>query len=295
MKVVEDEFGKESRQTFRWLGWLLVVDVLSIFLVTIVSASAKSPPGTLNNMGLLLILASLPGVAAFLAYRGRDFLTYDLRAKKESFDFLVFLKWACFSIGFVEIFAILWGSGLEAIAQVFGYSTQEAQEQLKFSFHWDMILYGVFIGPLMEEFVFRGVILRSLEKYGAGFSILMSAIFFGLIHGNIIQTPYAILMGILLGFVTLRYSIWMAVYIHIFNNGIAFATLYFQDQLGIFQLVFFGLSACYIGFFQRKKVPDVWKLFHFDKKLIWRVFTTFPVILFFIISLFVMTLGIRKL
>ncbi len=41
----------------------------------------------------------------------------------------------------------------------------------------DMILYGVFIGPLMEEFVFRGVILRSLKKYGAGFAILMSAIF----------------------------------------------------------------------------------------------------------------------
>ena len=135
MKVVEDAFGKESGQTFRWLGWLLVVDVLSIFLVTLVSASAKSPPGNLNNMGLLLILASLPGVAAFLAYRGRDFLTYDLRAKKESFDFLVFLKWTCFSIGFVEFFAILWGSGLEAVAQVFGYSTQEAQEQLKFSFH----------------------------------------------------------------------------------------------------------------------------------------------------------------
>jgi len=47
---------------------------------------------------------------------------------------------------------------------------------------------------------------------------LISAIAFGLLHGNIIQTPFAFLVGLVLGYVTVEYSIIWAIVLHIINN-----------------------------------------------------------------------------
>jgi hypothetical protein len=45
-----------------------------------------------------------------------------------------------------------------------------------------------------------------------------SAILFGLFHGNLLQAPYALLVGLLLGYVTVEYSIFWAIALHMFNN-----------------------------------------------------------------------------
>lgn len=78
------------------------------------------------------------------------------------------------------------------------------------------------VPALVEEFACRGLILGSLKKYGEAFAIVASAIVFGLIHGNFEQIPFAFLVGIVLGFVTVKSgSIWIACLIHFINNGIS--------------------------------------------------------------------------
>ena len=37
-------------------------------------------------------------------------------------------------------------------------------------------------------------------------------------HGNLLQTPYAFIVGLILGYVTVEYSIIWAMGIHLFNN-----------------------------------------------------------------------------
>lgn len=51
------------------------------------------------------------------------------------------------------------------------------------------------IGPIFEEIIFRKVLIDRTIKYGAGASILISAIIFGFIHGNINQFFYTFLLG----------------------------------------------------------------------------------------------------
>lgn len=81
------------------------------------------------------------------------------------------------------------------------------------------ILSTAVIPPLVEEFACRGVILGSLRKFGDGFAIITSAIVFGLIHGNFQQMPFAFLIGLILGFVTVKSeSVWPAIIIHAYNN-----------------------------------------------------------------------------
>ncbi|CAJ0718966.1 hypothetical protein LMG6871_02642 [Ralstonia edaphis] len=56
------------------------------------------------------------------------------------------------------------------------------------------------IAPIVEEMLFRGVILRSfLQQYPPGVAIVHSAAVFGLAHMNVYQFVLAFLLGLLLG------------------------------------------------------------------------------------------------
>ncbi|ASW43274.1 abortive infection protein [Clostridium isatidis] len=76
------------------------------------------------------------------------------------------------------------------------------------------------IGPFVEELIFRGLIYKTLiKKFSVLWTIIIQAILFGLFHFNLIQSAYATLMGILLGYAVYKTkSIWPAVLMHIVNN-----------------------------------------------------------------------------
>lgn len=82
------------------------------------------------------------------------------------------------------------------------------------------ILAVAVIPALVEEFAFRGMILGALRKFGDIPAILVSAILFALLHGNFIQIPFALIIGIALGFiVVISDSIWPAIIAHFINNA----------------------------------------------------------------------------
>lgn len=78
------------------------------------------------------------------------------------------------------------------------------------------------IPAVVEELLFRRVILEGLLPYGRGVAILGSAFLFGLMHGNILQILYTVLMGIILGVLyTKTRSILLCMLIHFTNNAIS--------------------------------------------------------------------------
>ena len=79
----------------------------------------------------------------------------------------------------------------------------------------------VILPPLVEETVFRGLILHYLKKGGARFwaANLIQAVLFGIYHGNLIQGIYAFCIGVLLGYLAERYgSLIIPVMIHALFN-----------------------------------------------------------------------------
>ena len=85
-----------------------------------------------------------------------------------------------------------------------------------------VVLSTIVVPSLAEEFACRGLVLGLLRKFGDGFAIVVSAVLFGLMHGNFEQMPFATLVGLVLGYVTVKSgSIWVAVAIHAFNNSIS--------------------------------------------------------------------------
>jgi|GEM_PF-3234411 len=70
-----------------------------------------------------------------------------------------------------------------------------------------MILFVINISvlaPILEELIFRGLILQNLRKFGNFFAVVVSALLFGILHGNFSQTPLAFVVGIALGFAVIE-------------------------------------------------------------------------------------------
>lgn len=75
------------------------------------------------------------------------------------------------------------------------------------------------IPPLVEEFAIRGVVMQPLRRYGDKFAILASAIVFAVLHGNLVQAPFALIAGIGIGYaVCITNSVWTGIIIHAMNN-----------------------------------------------------------------------------
>jgi len=84
-------------------------------------------------------------------------------------------------------------------------------------------LFLVAVCPaICEEFIHRGILLQGIKHMGFKKAIFISSILFGLIHFNIQQVAYAIVIGMILGFVSVvAKNIWPAIIIHFTNNAIS--------------------------------------------------------------------------
>ena len=119
---------------------------------------------------------------------------------------------------------------------------QEIEQMLSEMLHnrWGYLAIGI-LAPIVEEMVFRGAILRTLlllggrgndqssmlnaqsSKFKAFAAILISALLFGAVHGNVQQFVHATLMGLLLGWMYYRTnSIVPGIVFHWINNTAAY-------------------------------------------------------------------------
>lgn len=81
------------------------------------------------------------------------------------------------------------------------------------------VLYLVVVAPLAEELIFRGLVLKTIAPYGKKLAIVVSALFFGLMHGNIKQFVGAFVCGMIFAAVDIKYgSVLPSVIMHVLNN-----------------------------------------------------------------------------
>jgi len=114
------------------------------------------------------------------------------------------------------------------------------------------------IGPILEELLFRGAIQGHMQKiyknpYNA---ILLSALVFGVIHGNPAQVPFAFLMGLVLGFLYYRTeSLIPCIIVHVLNNSLStLLSANYPEVKALFEFVdpttgyiMLGLSVVVVG------------------------------------------------
>ncbi len=96
---------------------------------------------------------------------------------------------------------------------------QQMESTLSGSLFMEMA-YVCLVGPLLEEVLFRGLCLGTLKKATSPFwAVFLSALLFGLVHGNLYQLVFTLPLGVLLGVLALRFdSLWPSVALHVTFN-----------------------------------------------------------------------------
>lgn len=83
-------------------------------------------------------------------------------------------------------------------------------------------IFAIFIAPVTEEILSRGIILNQLKDIGYSFCIIISSVYFGVMHG--IGFLHAFIIGLILGFACiLTGNIRWSIIIHLVYNFISFA------------------------------------------------------------------------
>lgn len=145
------------------------------------------------------------------------------------------LPYLFFGMGFCA-FAQIASSYISSFIESFGFEYNVSfGENPKGIYGFLLSFIATAITPaLVEEFACRGVILGLLKKHGEGFAILVSAIIFGIMHGNFQQIPFATIVGLILGYIYVKTnSIWICVAVHGINNAVSVIMSYLDGVLSV--------------------------------------------------------------
>ena len=105
---------------------------------------------------------------------------------------------------------------------------QVAKKQFSLPLWRAIISYGI-VSPLAEELVFRGIFYRLLRKYlPVMAAVFVSALMFGIFHGNLVQMVYGTIMGIIMALLYEKYQTLIApVLFHSAANTAIYVVTYF--------------------------------------------------------------------
>lgn len=99
----------------------------------------------------------------------------------------------------------------------------ELMKQMTGGPFWSSFLVVAIFAPIFEEWLCRGMVLRGLlTKMKPAWAIVLSALFFAVIHANPWQALNAFLIGLMMGYVYYKTgSLILTMVIHFVNNGTA--------------------------------------------------------------------------
>lgn len=290
--------AKQLRRAFNPVGWTLVVYYLimnmTVVVVMVVDTVVKmleqmaSDPSmaltpdvaalmdtAMDTGGWGYLMAAAIGLFVLLVWKGKDFWKRQIFAKGRPMKAVDFFMILCVFMG-VQLVASLLSSVLEMILNQFGLSMMSVLESASGqSSGLSMFLYASICAPITEELLFRGYIQRTLQPYGKKFSVFCSAALFGLFHGNLVQTPYAFVVGLVLGYVAAEYNVIWAMVLHMLNNMVLADLLTrvssaiapeMADILSGLVILAFGVAAVVILIVKRKQIAAYLRQERMDKQ-----------------------------
>ena len=153
-------------------------------------------PGVVFALWYYFAFVERQGAAAFMKRQTR-------RLSPSCFGWLVILTYAvAHAVSLImAIVAVMLPTAMENYTEMVDSSGLS-----EYSLLWAVAT--LILPPLVEETIFRGLIMGYLKKAGAHFLVinLIQAVLFGIFHMNLIQGIYAACLGFVLGYLAYRYD-----------------------------------------------------------------------------------------
>ena len=207
----------------------LLIGTALVSLFKVLMPNVESTNISLISMLVSTVLIGVP-VIIYLRLNG---LSIRRRLRINTISINTLLSISIISIGFIIIL-----DELDRIIYIlFGQPEflQELVEQLRITSIYSgffIILTTVLVAPLVEEMLFRGYLQKVLEESWEDITkaILVTSLFFALVHLNPYWIVQIYLMGLVLGYLAWRTnSIIPGIILHGLNNGFAVALNNVED------------------------------------------------------------------
>lgn len=202
------ETAKKPKQVFSYLGFCYLIGTAALYLLRYILGTVIGNywPELLNDMNFNLILSTIMVYAIampliLLLAKGME--KDDIPRRRAGGKQLVPAFIICYALVFVSnlignmittIIGILKGSAVQN-----GLVGIVTDGNMLVNF-----VAMVVIAPIVEEYVFRKVIVDRTVRYGEGAAIITSGLMFGLFHGNLNQFIYAVVLGMFFAFVYVK-------------------------------------------------------------------------------------------
>ncbi|MGL6199873.1 MAG: lysostaphin resistance A-like protein [Lachnospiraceae bacterium] len=143
---------------------------------------------------------------------------------------VVFLKYLIITLGLTYIYLRFYAMGIESSISINGHAAVARH-----------ITYTVIIAPVIEEVIFRELLIKLLKLLTflrPWAVVLISAILFGICHADVIQKLYAFALGVILAIIaqkygTINYGIVIHMIVNLAGPACAFLHIYVTNAICI--------------------------------------------------------------
>ncbi len=194
----------EARKVFSRLGWCYIAGTVAVYVLQLLIAWFCSDWITTTDRSVILSSVTVYGVGMpLIAVLVKRIERQELERHK--------LKVSHFLLAFMMCYAIVFISniiGLAMTSLIGSWKGSAVDNNVSEVVSGGSFLVNfismVIVAPIVEEYVFRKLIVDRTAKYGQGVAVLCSGLMFGLFHGNLNQFAYAITLGCFFAFLYLR-------------------------------------------------------------------------------------------
>ena len=219
---------------FLEFSMLFGISLLGDYIIEVTSLSKS----TLEIMSqFLILLPIIIGIIVIKKYYPKEAIKTALGFSGFDITMLLFFIIMPFSAQtFIQVITM---PATVVLSQIFGEYTPviSAPESL-YEFFYSLTTACI-IAPVLEEILFRGVLMKLLSPYGFLTAALVSSLGFSILHAS----PQGFLIILFIGFVLalIRYisgSVFACMVFHAFSNFYSLLTLIFEEQIMIMEKEF---------------------------------------------------------
>ena len=218
---------------FGLLGWFLVGNLLGGLIIAILTPFVPQSVITDYSMLVAYPLSFLPAMV-YAAQKSQKNSLFETGYQLNNSHFGPFKAWQMVLITVLLTFATMMSAdyinylNFKATTSTpamkdFYDKVVELLGQMTGGPFWSSFLLAAIFAPIFEEWLCRGMVLRGLlTKMKPGWAIVVSALFFAIIHMNPWQALNAFIIGVIMGYVYYKTgSLILTMIIHFVNNGTA--------------------------------------------------------------------------
>lgn len=199
-------------------GIAATIIIANLVLVPLTTQTNLQKISDIAGPSMILLMVYVPQILYLLVFWLVVRPIPKMEWQKETPDFKTLVK---IFLMMYSVSSIINNIGLQLTNRTPGGNSQlDTIQKMQTSGVLMGILIPVIIGPILEELIFRKLMIDRIRNYGEKTAIIFSSICFGLFHGNLTQCLFAACIGLFLGYVYCKTGkVLYTMSMHMLMNG----------------------------------------------------------------------------